>query len=546
MASACARGSSVLTVDLFPYQDEAVDLVLDLGYGLIAYEMGLGKTMVGIAVTEELLAEPAINFSLIVVPSGLKYQWAKSIAQFTDVETTQKKVKRENITIPTEKYCVVVEGTPLNRKKQYRFIEENWPNYVIVSYEQVANDFRYINRLGAELVIIDEATYIKGFKAKRSKKVKELNPEFAVALTGTPMENRPEEVYSIMEFVCPGYLGPFEAFDRKYIVRNHFGGVKKYRNLDLLNKKLSKVMARKTRLDPDVAPYMPKVAHREEYVGLNTKTRKLYERVAREVVKDLASAQITGNFDLTAYYTGSDTGGDMSQMGKIAAKVMAMQMLCDHPDLLKVSAQKYLDTDGEFGSEYATKLLEQGDLEGLGKSDKMQAVCEDSRAILDSHPKNKIIIFSFFKDMGRFIQDALQDYDSVLYNGDMTASEKAAAVARFQENPDCRLFIASDAGAFGVDLPQANYLFNYDQVESAGKMDQRNARHVRAGSEHKKVFVVNYLVEGSVEERTFTRLNFKRKVSSAIVDGKHSGFERGVIENDVDTLTDFLAEFADE
>jgi superfamily II DNA/RNA helicase len=83
----------------------------------------------------------------------------------------------------------------------------------------------------------------------------------------------------------------------------------------------------------------------------------------------------------------------------------------------------------------------------------------------------------------------------------MTPASKAAAVARFQNNKDCRLFIASDAGAFGVDLPEANYLFNYDLVESAGKMDQRNARHVRAGSPHKKVFVVNYLMEGSVEER---------------------------------------------
>jgi SNF2 family DNA or RNA helicase len=71
-------------------------------------------------------------------------------------------------------------------------------------------------------------------------------------------------------------------------------------------------------------------------------------------------------------------------------------------------------------------------------------------------------------------------------------------------------------------------------------MDQRNARHVRAGSKHKKVFVVNYLVEGSVEERTFKRLNFKRKVSKAVIDGKQRGAEKGVIENDVDTLSEFL------
>jgi SNF2 family DNA or RNA helicase len=213
-----------MTVDLYPYQEEAVDLVLDLGYGLVAYEMGLGKTLVGIAVVEELLAEPAINFALLVVPSGLKFQWAESIAKFTDVKTKQKTVKDEFITIPEDKYCTVVNGTPAERKEQYRYIKEQWPNYVIVSYEQVVNDWRTIRNLGAECVILDEATAIKGFKAKRSKKVKALDPEFAVALTGTPMENRPEEVYSIMEFVCPGYLGDFEVFDIKYIVRNGTAG----------------------------------------------------------------------------------------------------------------------------------------------------------------------------------------------------------------------------------------------------------------------------------------------------------------------------------
>lgn len=530
----------MLTTDLYPYQDEAVDLVLDLGYGLVAYEMGLGKTIVGIAVAEELLAEPAINFAMIVVPSGLKYQWAESIAKFTDVTTKKKKIKQESITIPEDRHCVVVDGDPAKRKMQYQYIQEHWPNYVILSYEQVVNDWRTVRNLQADLVILDEATAIKGFKAKRSKKIKDLDPEFAVALSGTPLENRPEEVYSIMEFVCPEYLGDFEGFDIKYIKRNHWGGVERYKNLDILHRKLSKVMSRKTRLDPDVAPYMPKVAHRESYVSMSPKVQKLYDRISKEVQADLAELKQSGDFDLTAYYTGTDEGS-MSEVGKIQAKVMAMQMLCDEPALLMTSAQKYEESGGEDGSKYAYKLLSTGALEGLGKSEKRHAVVEDARAILESNPANKIIIFSFFKDMGRMLQDDLMfEYGSVLYNGNMSTTDKAAAKARFQQNEDCRLFIASDAGAFGVDLPQANYLFNYDLVESAGKMDQRNARHVRAGSLHKKVYVVNYLVEGSIEERTFKRLNFKRKVSKAVIDGQHRGFEKGVIENDVDTLSAFL------
>lgn len=528
----------MLTVEPYPYQDEAIDMFLDLGYGLIAYEMGLGKTMVGIACVEELLAKPTINFALIVVPSGLKYQWAESIAKFTDVDTTEKKVKRETITIPTDEWCVVVDGSPKKREAQYDYIDKHWPNYVIVSYEQVVNDFNRINGLGAECVVLDEATAIKGFKAQRSKAVKKLDPEYAIALTGTPLENRPEEVYSIMEFVCPDYLERFDRFDLKYIVRNAYGGVRRYRNLDILHRKLSKVMSRKTRLDPDVAPYMPKVSHKEEYVFLPKKAQKLYDEIAALLVDELRSAQMTGSFDLTAYYSG-EGGQDMSAQGRIAAKMMALQMLCDHPDLLKISAKKYFDTEGAYGSKFAAELYDAGKLEGLGRPEKLLAVTEDVTKILESNPENKVIIFSFYKDMVRMLQEAFPDYGSVVYTGDESTDEKAAAKARFQQDPDCRLFLASDAGGYGVDLPQANYLLNFDLAESAGKMDQRNARHVRAGSLFSNVFVINYLVDGSIEERTFSRLKFKRKVSSAVIDGKNQ-HEEGVIENDVQSLTDFL------
>lgn len=525
----------MLTTALYPYQDEACDMVLDLGYGLIAYEMGLGKTIVAIAIVEELLSKPDINFALIVVPSTLKYQWAQSIAQFTDVETTMKKVKREQITIPTDDWCVVVNGTPTERRRQYETIAQKWPNYVIVSYEQVVNDWTTIRDLEPECVILDEATAIKGFKSLRARRIKTLGrrAEVTVALTGTPMENRPEETYSIMQFVEPQILGSPESFDRKYIVRNDYGGVERYRNLDLLNKRLSKVMSRKTRHDPDVAPYMPSVTYKEEYVFLPKATQSLYNRIARETVEELSNA--TGNsFDLAAYYNGTDNQ-DMTTQGRIQARHLAMQMLCCHPDLLKHSARLYLD--GQGGSKYAAMLYESGALEDLGKPVKLLAVKEDVERILEQHPDNKVIIFSFFKEMGRILQDAF-DYDSVIYNGDMTTTAKEAAKTRFQSNPDCRLFIATDAGAYGVDLPQANYLINYDLVDSAGKMDQRGSRHVRAGSKHDNVFVINYLVDGSIEERRYARLLFKRRVAGAVIDG--AGPEDGTIENDVEGLSEFL------
>lgn len=529
-----------LTTDLHPYQHEGVDLCLELGFGILAYEQGLGKTICGIAIIEDLLVKPDINFALIVVPSNLRYQWAQAIAKFTDVDTRTVKVKGRELTIPTEQWCVVVDGDKAARASLYKLIDESWPNYVIVSYEQVVTDYRSISNLGAECIVADELSYIKGFTAQRSKKMKALGrrAQFTFGLTGTPIENKPEELYSQMQFIEPGFLGSFESFDTKYIVRGNFGEVLRYRNLDVLHKKMKAVMSRKTRLDPDVAPYLPEVQHHEQYVSLPTKTWRLYNKISKEITADLALMQRSGNFDLASYYAGNG-GDDMTEQGKIMAKVLALQMLCDDWTLIVDSAAKYVAGENG-GSKYAHLLHASGVLEGLEPSAKLAQIVEDVTNILESHPKNKIIIFSFFTGMVDRIQAALP-YGSVQYTGAMSSGEKAAARDQFQNDPDCRLFIATDAGAYGVDLPQANYLLNFDEVDSAGKMDQRNARHVRAGSEHKSVSVWSYLALNSIEVRKHQRLILKRRVASAAIDGKGAGIN-GEIEWDLDPLSQFLAE----
>lgn len=530
----------MLEIDPFPYQDEAIDLILDLGYGLVAYEMGLGKTVIGIAVAEELLGDGDVTTVLLVVPANLKWQWAQSLAKFTDMPTINKKVKGREYTIPSPSFCVVIDGTKKQRAKLYEQIEFGSAEYIICSYEQVVNDYEMIANIGAELIVLDEASLIKSFQSLRSQAVKSLVSEYRVALTGTAVENRPEEVFSIMEFVEPSWLGSPKSFDRKFIDRDRWGGVKRYKNLDILSKKMRKVMSRKTRLDPDVAPFMPAVDQKTEWVFLDRKGQALYDHVAKMLLEDLEQMTVTQEFDLDAHYGYIDNGKDMSGAGRVMAKMMVLQMLCDHPKLIYTSAEKYAKDDG--GSKFAYDVVSAGLLDGVEKTPKLDAVEDDVRDILDGNEKNKVIIFSFYKEMGRLIQDRFKDdYGTVLYNGDMNSDEKQAAKLQFQEDPEVRLLIASDAGGYGLDLPQANYLINYDLAESAGKMDQRNARHVRAGSDHDKVFIVNYVIDGSIEERLLNRLNFKRRVSRAIIDDDHNGSELGVIENDVASLREWLS-----
>jgi len=123
----------------------------------------------------------------------------------------------------------------------------------------------------------------------------------------------------------------------------------------------------------------------------------------------------------------------------------------------------------------------------------------------------------------------------------MTSAAKAAAIQKFTVDPECRLFLSSHAGAYGCDMYMANHLVNYDHPEAAGKSDQINDRHVRASSEFGNVFVHNMYVEGTIEERGLDRLEFKRTIGSAFLDGEGADRE-GRVRDTRGTLTDWLRE----
>lgn len=531
----------MLTVDLYPYQDSAVDRAVERGSLLIAYTMGLGKTLVALAAIEELIAREDVRQSLLVVPAGLKWQWAESIARFTDVPTRRYQLRQGvQITVPDESACVVVDGLPAKRKHWYQQVLATRPEFAIVSYEQVRNDFRWIRKIKPDCIVLDEATAIKGFRAKRTKLVKRLDAPFRYALTGTPVENRPEELYSIMEWIDPRVLGRFDLFDRSFIVRNNWGGVVRYKNLQVLNKKVGTAMVRKTRTDPEVAKYLPEVQESVRYVTIDSKLRPAYQRISADLSKALSEANVAQSFDVTQYYAGTLPSEIGSAAGGIMARTTALLMLCDHPRLLQQSAERYLSGDADGGSAYAAELVADGVFLDA-PSTKLEKVVADVTDILDAEPQSKLILFSYYKDMVAELAERLGPERSVTYTGDLNVNQKAAARVRFQTEPDVRLFISSDAGGYGVDLPQANYLLNYDLAWSAGKMDQRNGRHVRVGSGHAKVYILNYLIDPSIEQRTYEMLALKRQVASATLDGVGAD-SKGVVENTVGSLTSYLSD----
>lgn len=501
------------TGTLLPYQPEAVDAMCTRGKMLVAYDLGLGKTVLTIAAIEQLMDEGSITEpGIVICLSSLKYQWADQIRKFTDGSSTP----------------LVIDGTPKQRAAQY---EEafDWGHslvdYVIINYEQVVNDWEYVRQLPSGFIVCDEATAIKSFKSKRSKHVKKLSSPYKFALTGTPVENgKPEELYSIMQFVDSKVLGRFDLFDQTFIVRNRFGGVERYRNLPLLNKTLSEACVRKRQSDPDVAPYLPETIFAEPIlVPFDSAGAKLYKHIVKSLLSllDEAIESFGSSFDLFSHYEGGD-GQENALRGEIMSRLIALRMLCDHPELLSVSAES---------SKYAAELKELDLLGALSKAPKLSVLKEYVTNFLDDYEGNKVVIFTTYVKMVDIIRETLGKDISTPYTGEMNAKDKEISKLKFQTDPNVRVLVSSDAGGYGVDLPQANLLVNYDLPWNAGLAVQRNGRIRRASSEWKTIVIQDILMQDSIEERQHAMLNQKLAVANAVVDGEGIDDKGGVALN---------------
>ena len=520
---------------LLPYQPEAVDRMCERGKMLVAYDLGLGKTVLTIAAIERLKEEQKVTApGLIICLSSLKYQWANQIRKFTDGTSSS----------------VVIDGTPAKRAKLYADIAARGTDaadYVILNYEQVVNDWKFIEKLPRAFVVLDEATAIKSFRSKRSKQVKKLSDaQYKFALTGTPIENgKPEELYSIMQFVDQNLLGRFDLFDQTYIVRNQWGGVNRYRNLKILHEKMKQAAVRKSQKDPDVAPFLPDAIHKDPmFVYFDRKSAKVYEKIKLDILLDLEEAQLLfgGSFNIMAHYgMEKQFGGAADELrGKLMSKIGALKMLCSHPDLLRISAAKFKSMNGE-GSSYAAQLAEDDLLDNLNHAPKLDMVTEYVKNFLDQHENNKAVIFATHVDMLPLLANALGVERCRLYSGQLNAKQKEDNKIEFNTNPDVRVLISSDAGGYGVDLPAGNLLINYDLPWSSGASIQRNGRIVRASSTHATVVILDVLMANSIEQRQFDALQQKSAVAGAVIDGEGINAEGG-IDLSLASLNKFLQE----
>lgn len=508
------------TGTLYPFQQEASERMVERGQMLLAMVMGAGKTPTTLASIEKLLDDDEVDKVCVVVPSSLKYQWLREINKFT----TSK--------------AIVIDGSPKQREKLWRLAIGC--QYVIINPESLTKDVKHWESLRFNAMVIDEATIIKSFTSKRSKLLKKLGAKchYRFALTGQPIENKPEELFSIMQFVDTSVLGKFDIFDRTFIVRDHFGKPVRYRNLKQLNESMSEAMVRKTR--DDIKDQLPEVITQVVPVQFDPTMASVYERIAIDLLDEIQKAisQHGRSFDLWAHYHGGQ--GNEAQ-GQIMSRLTVLRMLCDNPQLVVESAQAFDDpSKHNEGSAYAAKIVDDGWIPASYKTPKLDTVVEYIKDVLNEDPSNKVVLFSFFKKNLRLIKEATKGLtESVLFMGGMGADERDVAKQRFATDDNVRLFLSSDAGGYGVDLPQANYLISYDLPWSAGKLDQREARIIRLSSTHPHVTVVSFVMKGSIEERQYEMLQQKREINKAFIDKGYDS--QGKFELNLGTLSEFLS-----
>ena len=512
-------------MELRPYQKQAVALGVERGSLLLAMTMGSGKTATVIATVRKLRRLRLVTHGVVFATKSTKYQWEREIRKWDPRASVQ-----------------VIDGTKVERHRGLRRARQH--HYNICHYQMLIHDWDEMQKhLPIDYVILDEATAIKGFTAKTSRRAKAMgkHTDYRYALSGQPVENRPEELFSIMEFVDRDVLGPFPKFDATFIERDYWGKPKRYRNLPTLQKAMGDAMFRRSR--EDIAEWLPDKVEIEVPVVPEPAVMKLHDHVRDDLSLSIDAAlgmgAAAGSFDVLAHYGRVAANEGISMMGQVMSRLLAMRMLSSHPMLLKLSAEEFDNPLSKAGSEYASLLKAEGLLDNLpAMTVKLEALVETVDQIVAEDSRHKVVVFSYFKPMLRMIQTSLR-HRSVLIDGTVTGKARDAAIQSFNLDPTVRVFLSSDAGAYGVDLNQGSHLICYDLPWSAGALAQRVARIDRTNSAFRSIQISYMYGQGTIEERMYRMLAQKMRVARAFLDGDFDG-KSGGIKLDLESLREFL------
>jgi len=443
---------TLLKAELLPYQLDGIAFAVGAGRAVLADDMGLGKTIQGVGVAEMLAREAGIAKVLVVCPASLKSQWLEEIARFS------------------ERTARAITGAADERARQYA---DPKTFFTVCNYEQVLRDLRHVEAAPWELIILDEAQRVKNWEAATTRVIQGLKSRFALALSGTPLENRLDELYTVVKFVDDRRLGPAFRFFNIHRIADDKGHVLGYKNLQALRERLKPVLLRRTR--ESVAQQLP--ARQTEIVRVEPSAEQLEIHKAHlRIVTQIVGKPFFSEMDLL--------------------RLRKALLMC------RLAAN-------------STELV---DKKPPGFSTKLERLDELLGRLLAERGR-KIVLFSEWTSMLDLIEPLLAKHEAgfVRLDGSVPQTKRQALVNRFKKDADCPVFLSTNAGSTGLNLQAANTVVNVDLPWNPAVLEQRIARAHRMGQK-RPVQAYLLVTEDTLEERLLGTLDAKRDLALAALD----------------------------
>ncbi|MCP2731683.1 DEAD/DEAH box helicase, partial [Limnofasciculus baicalensis] len=469
--------------ELRPYQVRGVSWLAFLekwGLGAcLADDMGLGKTIQTIAFLLHLKKEEALESpTLLVCPTSVLGNWEREVHKFA----------------PTLKVMIHHGDKRLKGKTFARAIKDK--ELVVTSYPLVYRDAATLQDISWQGIILDEAQNIKNPGAKQSKAIREINSQFHIALTGTPVENRLTELWSILDFLNPGYLGDRQFFQRRFAMP-----IEKFGDTDSLKTLRSLVqpfILRRMKTDKTIIQDLPEKQEMTVFCGLSAEQASLYQKLVDESMLEIESAD------------------GIKRKGLILTLLLRLKQVCNHP-------AQYL------------KEKQIGEAKRSGKLLRLQEMLEEAIAEGDS-----ALIFTQFAEWGKLLQGYLEKElgsEILFLYGSTKKQQREEMVDRFQNDPEGPqiLILSLKAGGTGLNLTRANHVFHVDRWWNPAVENQATDRAFRIG-QTRNVQVHKFVCNGTLEEKINDLIESKKQLAEQTVEAG----ENWVTEMDTDQLRSLL------
>ncbi len=445
-----------IKADLFPYQKQGIEFCTFKKGAILADEMGLGKTIQAIGIALQKRKYYDVKKTLIICPSSVKYQWKKEIEKFTN------------------EIAIVIDGLPAERKRKYH---SNEAFFYITNYEAVLRDKLVIDDSAFDFIILDEAQRIKNYEAKSSIAITRLNKNHGLVITGTPIENKLVDLYSIMLFVDRYKMTPLWEFSYQYcrfdlISKNKING---YYDLKNLSEYLSSIMIRRQKRN--VMKDLPSIVEQNVYVHLHPEQSFIHSGMKNRLAQILAKKYKTP-FDYE-------------------------QIMLILNNMRRVSDSTFLiDKETNFSS----KLIE------------LEHILMDQLCIKEE--VRKVIIFSEWIDTHTIIE-AMLNRHGIGYaklTGKVNPKKRGDLIKVFETEKDCKVFLSTEAGGAGLNLQFADTLINFEIPWNPAKKSQRIGRIDRIGQKSKKLHIFNLICKDSIEMYIASGLLLKQSLFDSVLD----------------------------